>query len=519
MVPNYKKIIAIVLLSILIIFPAGNGYGFENAGLLPYCISVTFNGDPESCRGLTWYTDQKCASNLLLVEATCNELPSFKSARLYQGSNRPMERHTGWESLQKQVTVHQLTLTDLKADTSYAYKVGDAGLGLWSETGTFHTAARNEAFRFIVVADSQGEDEEDFRRGAQTLHTAMSQLPEVDFMVHMGDFVESYGSEGSFENFAQWQQFFATARSALMNTTLLPVTGNHDQTENVFASQFLLDKLIPAGSAADNGVYYALDYGNTCFIVLNSNEGYHNGTGTISEQQVKWLKKAAVAADRRGARWKILLIHRGIYSFGRHMDSPDIVALRSQLALIISDLGIDLVLQGHDHVYMRSGVLTKRANGKITPVADPIKHISENDQGQNVDFAVNPPGTTYITPNLSGTQFGFRKLSTNINVYPAAVYHPEDNDEPVFGQITIDGNRLIYRAYAYEREKQGQVKEIDRYAILKQDHTAPNSLMFVLPGSSPASSSGSVIRIEELWKLLTTVGSLHKLYRYGYQNH
>ncbi len=519
MLPNCKKIIAIVLLSILIIFPAGNCYGFENVGLLPYCISVTFNGDAESCRALTWYTDQKCTSNLLLVEATCNELPNFKSARLYQGSNRPMERHTGWESLQKQVTVHQLTLTDLKADTSYAFKVGDARLGIWSETGTFHTAARNEAFRFIVVADSQGEDEEDFRRGAQTLHTAMSQLPKADFMVHMGDFVESYGSEGSFENFAQWQQFFTTARSALMNTTLLPVAGNHDLTENVFASQFLLDKLMPVGCAAENGVYYAMDYGNTCFIVLNSNEGYQNGTGTISEQQVDWLKNAAAAADQRGARWKILLLHRGIYSFGRHMDSPDIVALRSQLAPIISDLGIDLVLQGHDHVYMRSGVLTKRANGKINPVAEPIKHISENDQGQNVVFAVNPAGTTYITPNLSGTKFGCRKISSLIEVYPAAAYHPEDNNEPVFAEITIDGNRLIYRAYVYEREKPGQVKEIDRYAILKQDHTAPNSLMFVLPGSSPVNSSGAAIRIEELWKLLTTVGPLHRLYPYVYQSH
>lgn len=442
-----------------------------SGGFDPYCISVTFNGDVQSSRGFTWYTDAPCASDLLLAEEDIdeiNEVNAFSKARLYQGKSTSAERHTGRKPLVKRVVVHRLTITDLKADTAYAYKVGDAEWGVWSAKGTFHTAAPKAPFRFVMIADSQGEDEQDYLLSAQTLRQAMQTVPKADFLIHLGDFVQSYSSEGSFENFAEWQGFFAAAQTELMHTTILPVAGNHDQTREVFCSQFALDKLTPAGANTDTGVYYAVNYGNTCFLVLNTNEGYQNGNGKISEQQVEWLQETAALADRQGAKWKILLMHRGIYSFGRHMDSEDIIALRAQLAPLISDLGIDLVLQGHDHVYMRSQVLAKSTSGLVAPLTEKPELRSQNFDGENIDFVMNPAGTTYIIPNISGSQFGWRKISGTVQVYPEAVYEPDDNDEPVFAEIIIEGNRLVYRAYAYDREGDGLVKEIDGYAILKE---------------------------------------------------
>ncbi len=481
------RTIAIVL-SIVFVFSLNPCYGSGSDGFDPYCISVTFNGDVESSRGFTWYTDAQCASDLLLaeenideenindeenVDENTNEANVFSNARLYQGKSTPAERHTGRKPLAKPVVVHRLTITDLKADTAYAYKVGDAERGVWSAKGTFHTAAAapEADFHFVMLADSQGYDEPDFLLSAQTLCQAMQTVPEADFLIHLGDFVQSYGSEDSFENFAEWQVFFAAAQTELMNTTILPVAGNHDQTPGVFSSQFALDRLTPVGANTDTGAYYAVNYGNTCFLVLNTNEGYQNGNGKISGQQVEWLKDTAALADRQGAEWKILLMHRGIYSFGRHMDNEDIIALRAQLAPLVSDLGIDLALQGHDHVYMRSAVLAKSTSGQVVPLTGRPKLSSEDFEGEIIDFAVNPPGTTYIIPNVSGSQFGSRKISSAVQVYPEAVYEPDDNDEPVFSEIKIEGNRLAYRAYAYDREGDGMVREIDRYAILKEQKT------------------------------------------------
>lgn len=484
------KTIAIIL-SIIFIFSLNPCYGMDSDGFDPYCISVTFNGDVQSSRGFTWYTDAQCASDLLLAEvniakenideaenveentneANTNKSNVFSNAKLYQGKSAAAERYTGRKPLAKPVVVHRLTITNLKADTTYAYKVGDAERGVWSAKGTFHTAAPEADFDFVILADSQGVDERDYGLSAQTLRMAMQTVPEADFLIHLGDFVQSYGSEGSFENFAEWQSFFAAAQTELMNTTILPVAGNHDQTWEVFSSHFALDKLTPVGADTDTGAYYAVNYGNTCFLVLNTNEGYQNGNGKISGQQVEWLKDTAALADQQGAVWKILLMHRGVYSFGRHMDSEDIIALRAQLAPLISDLGIDLALQGHDHVYMRSAVLAKSTSGQVVPLPEKPKRSSENFDGEKIDFAVNPPGTTYIIPNVSGSQFGSRKISSTVQVYPEAVYEPDDNDEPVFSEIKIEGNRLVYRAYAYDREGDGMVREIDRYAILKEQKT------------------------------------------------
>jgi 3',5'-cyclic AMP phosphodiesterase CpdA len=467
-----KKIVVAITLIFFIFGPAATAFEAKNTDYIPYCISVTFAGDPQNCRGFTWYTDAECNSNLLLTEAADKPLNVLNNARLYQGKSIRLERRTGWEASCKKVSVHQLELTGLKPDTTYVYKVGDVERGIWSDRGTFKTAAAQEdVLHFVIIADSQGEDEQANIKNAQTLQAAMATMPEANFLVHMGDFVQSYGSDDSYENFAQWQQFFATARTELMNTTIMPVAGNHDMTSNVFCNHFALNSLIPEGTDIETGAYYAVDYANTCFIILNTNENYQNGNGEISAQQIKWLKDTAARADQAGQTWKILLLHRGIYSFGRHMDSADIVALRAQLAPLISDLGIDLVLQGHDHVYMRSQILAKSTSGQIEPPNERLKISPEIFQGVKTDYIVDPPGTTYIIPNVSGNQFGFRKNSRQIDVYPAAEYKSDDNDEPIFAGISIDGRRLCYRAWAFDREGDGQVKEIDRYAILKSEES------------------------------------------------
>jgi 3',5'-cyclic AMP phosphodiesterase CpdA len=472
---------------------------------------MAFNGDVQSCRGFTWYTDKNCASHLLLAEAGRNN-NDFKTARLYSGTSFPMKRYAGSQASKKTVTVHRLNLTDLKADTTYVYKVGDAARGIWSQTGSFHTNGREDQLQCIIVADGQVAEDQDYLRNARGLQKAFETMPEADFLIHMGDFVESYSSGvDSFENFAQWQGFFTATQEQIMHTTILPVAGNHDMTSHVFASQFALDQMVPADADRETGVYYSVNYANACFIVLNTNEGYQHGNGRISGKQIEWLKNTAVQADKQGMKWKILLMHRAIYSFGRHMDSEDITALRAQLAPLISDLGIDLVLQGHDHVYMRSKVLAGLPSGEIVP-QEGGQVIREDFLGEALDFAVDPSGTTYIIPNLIGSQFGFRKTSTAAEVYPAAVYEPDDNHEPVFAGISIEGDRLVYRAYAYDREGSGKVKEIDRYGILKTFKEAAYEEMSV-------SQTGKFMdRLKKTvgWKFMSFFWPLPRLYYFNW---
>ena len=48
--------------------------------------------------------------------------------------------------------------------------------------------------------------------------------------------------------------------------------------------------------------------------------------------------------------WKVVSFHKSIYSVASHVTESDIVTLRNGLSPILSQLGIDIVLQGHDPV-------------------------------------------------------------------------------------------------------------------------------------------------------------------------
>jgi hypothetical protein len=57
MIARLKTTIAVILATVMLLFPAYNCYAAVNSGFAPYCISMAFNGDVQSCRGFTWYTD------------------------------------------------------------------------------------------------------------------------------------------------------------------------------------------------------------------------------------------------------------------------------------------------------------------------------------------------------------------------------------------------------------------------------------------------------------------------------
>ena len=79
-------------------------------------------------------------------------------------------------------------------------------------------------------------------------------------------------------------------------------------------------------------------------MVLNTND--LNSDNTLGAKQLEWLKADAAASDKP---WKIVSLHKAIYSNGSHYDDKDVVALRKQLSVLMPELDIDIVLQGHDH--------------------------------------------------------------------------------------------------------------------------------------------------------------------------
>jgi 3',5'-cyclic AMP phosphodiesterase CpdA len=113
-------------------------------------------------------------------------------------------------------------------------------------------------------------------------------------------------------------------------------------------------------SGLEESVYW-FDYQGARIISLNSNERI--------EEQVGWLK--SVLSDKNRPKWTIVTFHHPIFSSGNDRDNPD---LRAAWRPTLEQHGVDLVLQGHDHTYARSGL----GGPKNANVADGVRAQSSN---------------------------------------------------------------------------------------------------------------------------------------------
>ena len=191
--------------------------------------------------------------------------------------------------------------------------------------GEEHTAA--EPFRpitqdakngadlsFLVMTDSQNDEELDGRRWRPAFAHAFSHYPESQFIVHGGDFVQQSGIG------TQWADMIRDNAEYLHYLPLLPATGNHENWDwatngytETFFKHFTLS--YPPQDTL-YGIYYSVNIGLVHFTVLNSGESAGFGEQRVlSPEQEEWM-----IADLKAAKapWKIVVIHNPFYSPGKY---------------------------------------------------------------------------------------------------------------------------------------------------------------------------------------------------------
>lgn len=423
---------------------------------LPSGIAVTFGSDASSTRNICWNTKVGVTgTDIEIVPYSANPKFTGKSsskgiktntvreARQYPGIDLGV---IGIINYNFEVNRHYVEITGLKPDTKYCYRVGDASRGWWSDVGVIDTADNSDSFTFFHMTDSQGGIERQYKVWADTVKTAYNMYPDAAFIMHTGDTVDS----GT--NFKQWNWVLNTASSNLMNSVMMPTTGNHEKKGNAVTSNFMLSG-IPEQNT-ETGVYYSFDYNNAHFMVLNTND--LNDDGTLSAKQLEWLTNDAGNSDKQ---WKIVAIHKAIYSNGSHYDDKDVVGLRAQLATLMPELNIDLVLQGHDHVYLRTSSMNANAVENVT-------QASISNDGIDYFAKVRPNGTVYVINGCSGVKYYQTKDAADTDkLFPRAevIY---DAVSPVFSAIQIKGDNLYFDAFSVNN---GMAEKIDSFAITKSD--------------------------------------------------
>ena len=313
-----------LILSVIMIFSAVSVLAYASEDTQPYRISCTVNGDTKTRRGFCWYTKSETDTVVMVYEGTkpAGTLHVVDSA----------EWNGGY--------YHKAIVEDLKAGTTYSYKVGDGTT--WSDMGTFTTDNGDSSVSFIAIADVQASSLENFKKGSRALTAALEMTSDVDFVVNLGDYTNDCTNE-------EWDAYDTAFGALNLTYTAAAVAGNHDgfNQANWFNNMFCLDTR--ESVQVEEGVNYSYDVGNCHFAVLNTNDGL-----SITNAQLTWLRNDLNSTDKD---WKIIFMHKSPFTLGKDGKWPDALYLQNVLVPICDDCDVDLVMSGHDHMYLRTKAL------------------------------------------------------------------------------------------------------------------------------------------------------------------
>ena len=341
-------------------------------------------------------------------------------------------------------------VTGLKQNTSYSYRVGEAGH--WSQTYTFKTQSFTGNFDFLFFGDPQigssGDDVLDGAGWAATLDTALAANPKAELLVSGGDQVE----DANFET--EWDQFLAPDQ--LREYPWVPTIGNHDvggaaydqhfSTPNADQSAAFFQNGNPS-SDTSGGDYWFI-YKDVLFVDLNSNSYTTASGGGGDAAHIDYVTNV-IHAEGAKAKYTVLVYHHSIYSPADHAQDADNTVRRADFPTAFSNLGVDLVLQGHDHSYSRSYEIKNGAKADA----------SEKPGATSV--VQGPGGVIYVTANSASgskyydltdplkatdTKYGADPNTKNVNEFGLRNYwaNSVENQEHVrtYVKVSVDKDSL-----------------------------------------------------------------------------
>ena len=317
---------------------AADPVGQYGPSSVPDRIVLSWTGDPASSQAVSWRTDTTVSMGQAQL-ALASAAPGRGAALGFSDSTQTY-RAVSEQLISKQEIAyyHSVEFDDLKASTVYAYRVGTETKG-WSEWLHFRTASKKaEPFSFIYLGDAQNDIKQYWSR---LIRGAFAQAAHTRFIVHAGDLINQANADN------EWGEgYYANGWITAMRP-VIAATGNHEYGANILGQRQLSEHWKPQfafpthGPAGLEESVYFIDYQGVRLVVLNSNEGIAD--------QADWL--AQVLRDNT-QKWTIAIFHHPIFSSAAGRDNKK---LRQLWMPLFDRYKVDLVLQGHDHTYGRTG--------------------------------------------------------------------------------------------------------------------------------------------------------------------
>lgn len=362
--------------------------------VFPDRIVATPAQDAASGFAVAWRTDARVQAPSLEI-AVAGDSPDIGAPRRVHAETSKLRTENGVAHH------HRADVDGLAPDTLYAWRV--QGGGTWSAWHHTRTAAAPGApLTLLYFGDTQNKN---VSLTTRVVREAMRQAPDARLALFAGDLVS--GGDGEDDN--EWGEWFESEGPLPTSMVVAPAPGNHEYFEEfedtprerrVLGIHWPLQFALPGNGApgAERTTYW-FDYQDVRVAVIDGTSALDLGT---AQAQAQWLDGVLAGNPRR---WTIVMTHQPFYSPRAGRDNE---LLRRHLLPVIRRHAVDLVLQGHDHVYGRR----------------------LDEDGRLPVFAVSVAGAKQY------------RLSTHAR----DTMDPVAEDTQLFQVVRIDGDRLRYES-------------------------------------------------------------------------
>lgn len=373
----------------------------------PDNIILTWSSDPRHTQSILWRTSEESRQGAVAYMKKKDYRNFTPGAPVIKEAQSL--RHESIHLLNQPVIyTHTATLTDLEPDTSYVYAVGDGSSDGWSALNEFTTAPDKEVpFSFIYMGDVQVG----YPRWRSLLERAWQDQPNARFYMLAGDNV----NRGVDRN--EWDAFFAHTAGVFDHRVVIPALGNHEYIggdPTLFEDFFVLPENGPENCVPEH--CFSFEYSNALFVIVDTN--------LFPEEYVGWLDETL---EQSRAVWKFVMMHHPLYSSGVNRDN---VWLRDALLPVFDRHHVDMVLQGHDHAYLRTGPM--RDNQKVERPADGTYYVV-SVSGTKLYKLADRPYSDVAYEHLSTYQI----INLQLNP-PRLVYRSFDVDGNMKDEVIIE---------------------------------------------------------------------------------
>lgn len=300
-------------------------------------------GDDETGRTVTWWAPYEDTDAELLYGEN-DDLSDATAVKAKEVCSRQgmFDDCSGYR-------IYEAEMKNLQPGCDYYYKVtGD-------HIRQTHVADASGGFSFLYFGDAQyNKSADDYDLWQELFENAYSRNTSAAFVMLGGDMV-NFGQDD-----AEWDEFLQRADDVLSKVPAAAAAGNHEcNAQDTYKPEMMLDifSFPQNGPAGFKEEFYSFDYGDCHIQVLNSDVFEQLARKKITAAELEkinsWIRQDLKDTDKK---WKVAVTHHPAYAV---VDDTIAAQVMKYWEPIFSAQGADLVLCGHQHVYMR----TKNMNG------------------------------------------------------------------------------------------------------------------------------------------------------------